>query len=551
MEEIQVVVEEKEITVEKGITLYDLVKRSGEKDRVLVAKVNGVMRELTQTVDAPCEIEYLTYDDTEGRRTYVRGLIMMMLRAFYKEVPSDQFDNITVHYALDNGYYCTVSGGMRITEAKLEKIAKRMRSYVEADERFEKKSVDVADGIQYFEERGMFAKSKLLKYRRVSNVNLYSLGKVVDYFYGEMPYSTGVLKKFDLVKYDKGFVLVLPQRKKKNYRMDYHPSHKLHRELKRSEEWIDTLKVANVGDLNDVICHGSLRQLMLVQEALQEKRIGDLADRVVKNPKTRLVTIAGPSSSGKTTFSYRLSAQLATLGKRPHPIAMDDYFVNRVDTPRDEEGNYDYENISALDTALFNEHLQRLLSGDEVQLPTYNFITGKRQYDKPPIRIGEDEILIVEGIHGLNEKLTSKIPKDQKFKIYISALTALNIDEHNYISTSDSRLLRRIVRDARTRGHSAAHSISMWEAVRRGEKKNIFPYQEEADAMFNSSIIYEAAALKTYVEPLLFAVERGTKEYSVAQKLLKFLDYFLSIDSTEVPLNSILREFIGGGILLN
>ena len=284
---------------------------------------------------------------------------------------------------------------------------------------------------------------------------------------------------------------------------------------------------------------------------LMQKRIGDIAEQIAASGKVRLVTIAGPSSSGKTTFSYRLSAQLKTLGLKPHPIAMDDYFVNRVDTPKGPDGKYNYECIGAIDTKLFNEHLQMLLAGEEVQLPTYNFISGEREYNKPKMRLAEDEILVIEGIHGLNDKLTESVPDENKFKIYISALTTLNIDEHNRISTSDGRLLRRIIRDARTRGHSAQKTIEMWRSVRNGENENIFPFQEKADAMFNSSLIYEIAALKQYAEPALFRVPRGSEEYPEAQRLLKFLDYFLGVNPEEVPLNSILREFIGGGILLD
>ncbi len=289
---------------------------------------------------------------------------------------------------------------------------------------------------------------------------------------------------------------------------------------------------------------------MLTQEALHEKRIGDIAEEIA-GKGCRIVTIAGPSSSGKTTFSYRLSTQLKTLGLTPHPIALDDYFVNREDTPKDEKGDYDYECLEAIDIRQFNADLMALLQGKEVQLPTYNFITGLREYDKPLLKIGEGDILVIEGIHGLNDKLTYAIPREDKFKIYISALTTLNLDIHNRIPTSEARLIRRIIRDARTRGNSAQKTISMWDSVRKGEQHNIFPFQEEADAMFNSALIYELAAMKLYADPVLFQVPRESKEYAEAQRLLKFLDYFIPVDPHDVPLNSILREFIGGGILLN
>lgn len=306
----------------------------------------------------------------------------------------------------------------------------------------------------------------------------------------------------------------------------------------------------NVGQLNDIIVNGGMRDLMLVQEALHERRISGIAERIASSGKIKVVTIAGPSSSGKTTFSYRLSAQLKTLGLKPHPIAMDDYFVNRVNTPKGKDGKYNYECIEAIDVAQFNQDLEKLLAGEKVQLPTYNFISGEREYNKPVMQLDPDEVLIIEGIHGLNDSLTERIPPEKKFKIYISALTTLNIDEHNRIPTSDGRLLRRIIRDARTRGHEAQTSIAMWKSVRSGESENIFPFQEKADAMFNSSLVYEFSALKQYAEPLLFKVPRGSEEYAEAQRLLKFLDYFLGINPEEVPLNSIVREFIGGGILL-
>lgn len=330
---------------------------------------------------------------------------------------------------------------------------------------------------------------------------------------------------------------------------DFNPSRKQFHTMELADKWSATLNVSTVGDLNDVIVGGGLRELMLTQEALHEKTIGDIAVDIADRG-CRIVTIAGPSSSGKTTFSYRLSTQLKTLGLCPHPIGLDDYFVNRGDTPKDENGAYDYECLEAIDTRLFNEHLNDLLNGKPVQLPTYNFITGKREYDKPILQLGKEDVLVIEGIHGLNDKLTYSISRKDKYKIYISALTTLNLDTHNRIPTTEGRLLRRIIRDARTRGNSAQKTISMWNSVRRGERKNIFPFQEEADAMFNSALIYELAAMKLYADPLLFQVPKECPEYTEAQRLLKFLDYFIPIDPHDVPLNSILREFIGGGILL-
>lgn len=554
MEKIQVVVNGKDVLCEKGITLYQLSKDCAEllkKRDAIVASVDGVTKELYHTVDEACNIRFCTYEDNVGKKAYVRGITMIMLKAFYKEVPKEKFQKVTVENSLDAGFYCTMNDGEEITEDLLRRVEKRMHKYVDDDVVFEKKSMSTEKAIRLFEEREMFDKSGLIKYRRTSKVNIYKLGKVMDYFYGPMPYNTGVLKLFRLELFDEGFVFIVPRTSQPDVLPEFSPSMKLHRTQKQTAEWGRRLGAENVGQLNDVIVNGGMRELMLAQEALHEKKIGDIAEQIAASGKIKLVTIAGPSSSGKTTFSYRLSAQLRTLGLKPHPVAMDDYFVNRADTPKDKDGKYNYECIEAIDTKLFNEDLQKLLAGEEVQLPTYNFITGMREYNKPYMKLSEGELLVIEGIHGLNDKLTEKIEPDKKFKIYISALTALNIDEHNRIPTTDGRLIRRIIRDARTRGHSAQKTISMWKSVRNGENENIFPFQEKSDAMFNSSLLYELAALKPYAEPLLFCVPRGSEEYPEAQRLLKFLDYFLAINPEEVPLNSIVREFIGGGILLD
>lgn len=553
MEEIKVMVNGRPMSCEAGTTLQELAVQYDEQTDgwpAIVAKVDGVVKELWNSVTEECEIRFCTYQDLEGKKAYVRGITMIMLKAFYKEVPKDQFEKITVENSLDTGYYCTLSGGVEITDELLAKVEKRMRKYVDDDVVFDKKTMNVEKAIKLFHERKMYDKSNLMKYRRSSKVNIYKLGKVMDYFYGPMPYSTGMLQSFRLEKFDKGFVFVVPKSSEPDVLPAFVPSMKLHQTITETSKWGVRLGVENVGQLNDIIVNGGMRDLMLVQEALHERRIGGIAERIASTGKIKVVTIAGPSSSGKTTFSYRLSAQLKTLGLKPHPIAMDDYFVNRVNTPKGKDGKYNYECIEAIDVAQFNEDLEKLLAGEEVQLPTYNFITGEREYNKPVMQLDPDEVLIIEGIHGLNDKLTERVMPENKFKIYISALTTLNIDEHNRIPTSDGRLLRRIIRDARTRGHEAQTSIAMWKSVRSGESENIFPFQEKADAMFNSSLVYEFSALKQYAEPLLFKVPRGSEEYAEAQRLLKFLDYFLGINPEEVPLNSIVREFIGGGILL-
>lgn len=549
MEEIKVMVNGRPMSCEAGTTLQELAVQYDEQTDgwpAIVAKVDGVVKELWNSVTEKCEIRFCTYQDVEGKKAYVRGITMIMLKAFYKEVPKDQFEKITVENSLDTGYYCTLSGGVEITDELLAKVEKRMRKYVDDDVVFDKKTMNVEKAIKLFHERKMYDKSNLMKYRRSSKVNIYKLGKVMDYFYGPMPYSTGMLQAFRLEKFDKGFVFVVPKSSEPGVLPSFVPSMKLHQTITETSKWGVRLGVENVGQLNDIIVNGGMRDLMLVQEALHERRIGGIAERIASTGKIKVVTIAGPSSSGKTTFSYRLSAQLKTLGLKPHPIAMDDYFVNRVNTPKGKDGKYNYECIEAIDVAQFNEDLEKLLAGEEVQLPTYNFITGEREYNKPVMQLDPDEVLIIEGIHGLNDKLTERVMPENKFKIYISALTTLNIDEHNRIPTSDGRLLRRIIRDARTRGHEAQTSIAMWKSVRSGESENIFPFQEKADAMFNSALIYELAVLKPFAEPLLFQIPKEDPEFYEAKRLLKFLNYFLSVPSESLPNNSICREFVGG-----
>jgi len=361
-----------------------------------------------------------------------------------------------------------------------------------------------------------------------------------------MPPSTGMLKYFDLMKYEEGFLLVLPSRKKPTVVDPFVPRKKLYVTLNESNKWAKMMEVTNVASLNDIIAEGKINELILVQEALQEKKISDIAEMIKNRADSKFIMIAGPSSSGKTTFSYRLTIQLKAHGLKPHPIAIDNYFVDRERTPIDEDGNPNFEALEAIDLEQFNKDMTDLLNGKTVDIPYFNFISGKREYRGNYLRLGPEDILVIEGIHGLNDALSYSLPRESKFKIYISALTQLNIDEHNRIPTTDGRLLRRMVRDARTRGASAQKTIAMWPSVRRGEDEYIFPFQEDADVMFNSALIYELAVLKQYAEPILFGIDRNSKEYVEAKRLLKFLDYFISTPADTVPNNSILKEFIGG-----
>ena len=392
----------------------------------------------------------------------------------------------------------------------------------------------------------MYDKEKLFEYRRVSRVNIYNMNEFEDYFYGYMVPSAGYLKYFSIHLYDEGFVLQMPVRRDPARVPEFVPQNKLFQVLKEATKWGDMQGIETVGALNDKVTKGDVQELVLVQEALQEKKIAEIASKIAARKDIKFVLVAGPSSSGKTTFSHRLSIQLRANGLVPHPLAVDNYFVERDETPRDEKGEYDFECLEAVDIELFNLQMQKLLNGEEVVIPRFNFVSGHKEFDGKVKKLGANDVLVIEGIHCLNPKLTEKLADENKFKIYISALTQLNIDEHNRIPSTDGRLLRRIVRDAYTRGSSAQRTIHMWESVRRGEEKNIFPYQEEADEMFNSALIYELAVLKPYVERLLFAVDKNCPEYLEAKRMLKFLDYFVGIGSENIPMNSLLREFVGG-----
>lgn len=548
MEQITVKVYGENIQVPAGTTLLELAKRfeKREKHAIVLAYLNGKLCELFKEVTDHCEVQFLTLADEIGFSSYKRSTTLLMLKAIDDVMEHSKDFQVRIMYSLGNGYYCEMEGlpeGM--SEDLLFSIKRRMKELVWADIPIRKESVSTDIAMRRFAAQGMEDKVHLFQYRRVSAANLYSIEDYEDYHYGYMVPSTGYIKCFDLILYSAGFVLQMPAMDEPETLAPFEPRKKLFRVLKESEDWSTMLGVDTVGALNDVIADGGIGDLMLVQEALQEKKIAEIAERIEREGK-KVVLIAGPSSSGKTTFSHRLSIQLRAHGMHPHPIALDDYFVNRVDTPKDANGKYDFECIEAIDRKQFNEDLTRLLAGELVELPRFNFHTGLREYKGDFKQLNSGDVLVIEGIHGLNPKMTEQLPDNSKFKIYISALTSLNIDQHNRISTTDGRLIRRIVRDARTRGNSAQDTIAMWASVRRGEERNIFPYQEEADVMFNSALIYELSVIKQYAEPLLFAISHGTPEYIEAKRLLKFLDYFLGVSGEAVPNNSILREFIGG-----
>ena len=536
----------KEISVQKGMTLLELAGQvQGEyAHEILLASVDGKLSELYKKVKDKSRVEFLTAADKPGFQTYKRSMIFLLVKAIYAAAGSGVLEKVLVDFAISKGVYVDVRGRVQVDEAFVEKVAEKMKELVEADLPLEKTSVSTDEAAEMFGRFKMYDKEKLFHYRRVSKVNIYSIRDFRDYYYGYMVPSTGCLKYYRLYAYDGGIVIQMPTLADPETVPEFVPEEKVFRCQKESSKWGEDLGVDTVGDLNDRIVNGEIGELILVQEALMEKKLGEIATSIAQDRKKKFVMIAGPSSSGKTTFSHRLSIQLRTLGLKPHPIAVDNYFVNREDTPKDENGEYNYECLEAIDVELFNHDMQALLAGETVLMPTFNFKKGKREYKGDTLTMGEEDILVIEGIHGLNDRLSYSLSPENKFKIYISALTQLNIDEHNRIPSTDGRLIRRMVRDARTRGTSAKDTIAMWPSVRRGEEENIFPYQESADVVFNSALIYELAVLKPYAEPLLFGIPRDAPEYIEAKRLLKFFDYFLTVDN--IPQNSLLREFIGG-----
>ncbi len=547
MPKIHLKVREKIFEYEAGLTL-ETISRDFQKaypHDIILARVDGKLAELMKTIDEDVSVEFITTGEIIGNEAYRRTASMMMLKAFQDVMGRENFERLTVQYSLDRGYYCELISDTSLTKELLDRVKLRMQEIQKENIPIIKKSMPKREAIEIFREHKMYDKVNLFHYRRSSRINVYTLEDTVDYFYGYMAPNTSYVRYFDLYLYDDGFVLQMPEPASPETVDAFEPPEKLFNVLKQSARWGELLGVRTVADINNALADGSFSELMLVQEALQEKKIAEIAESIIESGK-RIILIAGPSSSGKTTFSHRLSIQLRAHGLKPHPIPVDNYFVNREDTPLDEYGKPNFECLEALDIKELNKDLQVLLAGEEVELPVFNFVTGKREMSGEKMKIGDRDVLVIEGIHSLNDAMTYSIDQSNKFKIYISALTQLNIDEHNRIPTTDARLLRRIVRDAAKRGTNAAKTISMWQSVRRGEEENIFPYQENCDVMFNSVLIYELAILKQYAEPLLFSVREDQPEYETAKYLIKFLGYFLGASSENVPNNSILREFIGG-----
>ena len=521
--------------VEEGTTLEQLAKQLQKEEEpvILLAYMDGKLTELFTEIKKDCHVRFVTLKEQAGYMAYKRTATFIFLKACEDLLGKGESTKIAIDYSIGNSIFCDFSSMERVVDDKFaHSIQKRMEQLYESDLPITKRSLDTDQASRYFDSVGFKGKRELFKFRRESKTNIYSMDGYDNYFYGYMAPSTGYIPTFLVSAYQHGVVLQIPKRKQTEEIVPFTPQPKLFHVMQRSREWTKTMGVDTVGALNDEITYGNINHLILLQEGLQEKLLADIADEIVSKNK-RIILIAGPSSSGKTTFSHRLSIQLEIAGLTPHPVSMDDYFLDRELSPRDENGNYNFETIASLDVDLLTKHINQLLNGEEVDVPSYNFVTGKREYHGHKLKIGQKDVLVMEGIHGLNGTLTNEIPEDAKYRIYVSALNQINLDEHNRIPSSDGRLLRRIVRDAMTRGNDARETISRWDSVRKGEEDNIFPYQEEADVMFNSAQVYEIAVLKQYAEPLLFAVPKDCPEYQEAKRLLKFLEYFLNIPSKQ------------------
>lgn len=534
------------IEVQKGTKVIDIFEkevRDSNRD-IIGCRFNNEIKSLDYEIKEDGEIQFVDGTDKDGKRIYTRGLIYIMSKAFselYKEAL------ITVNYQLSNSMLCEIEN-MEVTDEMIKKIKAKMQEIIDKDLKINKVMMTKQDAkIFYDRERTLRGKLQL-DIKEKPEVMLYYCENYYNYFYGVMPISTGFIKIFDIIKYGRGVLLRYPSRQNPHRLGEFIPRPKMLKTLDEYEDLHRVLNVNTVYKLNKKVQLGEIKQTILVDEALHEKKIANIADDIARKKDVKVILIAGPSSSGKTTFAQRLGIQLRVNGLKPFTLSVDNYFVEREQTPKDEFGNYDFESIDAIDLELFNDNLQRLIKGEEVDLPTFDFLTGTKKFTGNKKRMKRDEVLVIEGIHCLNDKLTSYIPKKVKYKIYISALTVLNIDYYNRISTTDTRLIRRIVRDNNYRGYSALHTLGMWESVTQGENKNIFPYQETADAMFNTSLVYELGVLRNYAMPLLAKIDRTNPEYSEAKRLHRMLSYFEPIDPKDIPNQSLIREFIGGSI---
>ncbi|MBR6253236.1 MAG: nucleoside kinase [Clostridia bacterium] len=543
---IKVVYQGKEYKLEEEMTVLQFIKKHLKINdiNIIACKLFNEVKSLNHIIDRDCKLELLDTSSHDGNRIYVRGLTFVLIKAFEELHPGKKF---YVNYSLGHSLFCEAQD-FKFKQKDIDELKERMEQIVKKNIPFEKKIVTLEEAMELYKKSGREDKRGLLETRMKTHVSMYYCGKTFNYFYGVMPVSTKYLKVFDLQKYDDGLLLIYPRRFNPGHIDKLQKTKKLYSTFEEYDSIHKILGIETIAGLNRYIREGKDGELIRISEALQEKKIAQIADMIVSDKKKKIVLIAGPSSSGKTTFAQRLGIQLRVNGIRAVTLSMDNYFVERKNTPLDENGKPDFECLEAVDVKLFNQQLKDLLAGKEVKLPTFDFTDGTRKYLGNTEKLGKNEVIVIEGIHGLNEKLTKEIPRENKFKIYISALTTLNIDDCNRVTTTDTRLIRRMVRDSRFRSHSPQKTIAMWESVRRGEEKYIFPYQEDADVMFNSSLVYELSALKLYVEPLLASVDYNSNEFSEAKRLYEFLSYFVPIDPRQIPNNSIIREFIGDGV---
>lgn len=539
----------KTIKAKKGITFYNLILENCEdKDKikdVAICKLNGKYYELTELVKEDGDIELIGFDTELGIKIYTRTLQFIFIKVALELFPQAK---ITIEHAISKAVYGEVHKEVALNEEDIKKIKIRMQEIINKDVIINSIVTSKEDAIEIFKGYKMEDKVKLLKYYDIKNVHLYELEGRYDYFYGPMAYSTGIIRTFNVFNYESGFILQRPLRKNLHELPKFKEQKSLTKIFMETERWLTILGIEDVGTLNEKSFNNELRNVIMVSEGLHEKKIANIADEIFNKKDVKIILIAGPSSSGKTTFANRLSIQLKVNGLIPIPLSLDNYFVNRIDTPKDENGDYDYESINALDLKLLNDNLERLMKGEEVEVPIYNFKIGEKEWKDYRVKLPENGVLILEGIHGLNPNLISNGLNKNVFKIYISALTQLNIDNHNRISTTDVRKVRRIVRDSLSRGYGAEDTLKMWKSIKNGEKNNIFVYQEQADVTFNSTLVYELGVLKPYALKELNKITEESPVYSEAIRLKSFLSFFKTIDIEEVPKNSLLREFIGGSV---
>ena len=537
---------QKNLEIENRQKVIDIFKEEikNSENNIIACKCNNEVKSLNYEVETEDKVELIDTTTRDGRRVYIRGLLYIMAKALYELYPKAL---LTVNYQLSNSMLCEIEN-MEITEEFIKKLSEKMNDIVKKDLEIKKIEMTKEEAIKFYEKEKTLRGILQLENKEKDEVSLYFCEEYYNYFYGVMPVSTGYIKKFEVIKYHDGFLLRYPSKNSPNALDDYHETKKLLNTLDEYEDIHKTLGISTVYKLNKAISEGKAQDIISLAEALHEKKISDIADKIIERKNVKAILIAGPSSSGKTTFAKRLGIQLRLNGLKPVTISVDNYFVERKDNPKHSDGTYDFECIEAIDLKLFNEHLTKLLNGEEIDVPTFNFKTGNKEYHGEKMKLADDEVLVMEGIHCLNDKLTESIPKEQKYKIYISALTVLNIDYYNRISTTDTRLIRRIVRDYQFRSYSALHTLQTWLSVNKGEEKYIYPFQEEADSMFNTSLIYELCVLKKHAHPLLKEITNVSKEFSEAKNLYNLLNYFEDIPDELVPRNSLLREFTGGSI---